>query len=196
MRGLDETDEEILTLLLENSRTPYSEIAEAVGLSPPAVSDRIDRLQEIGLLRRFTVDLDRSVLREDQSLLLTVEGVAGAGASIADRLEEHPSTEHVFRTVDDTVICTLVAGEQELDELLSDRLRNENVREYNLQLLAETAWEPAVDGPTLAPECVECGNTVTAEGERERIDGKLYHFCCSSCQASFRDQYENLQEGV
>ncbi|MFB6083699.1 MAG: Lrp/AsnC family transcriptional regulator, partial [Halorientalis sp.] len=47
MRGLDETDREILDILLSDGRRPYSDIAEAVDLSPPAVSDRIDRLQEL-----------------------------------------------------------------------------------------------------------------------------------------------------
>lgn len=194
MRGLDETDEEILDLLLADSRAPYSEIAEAVGLSPPAVSDRIDRLREIGLLRQFTVDLDRSMLREGQSFLLTVEGTAGAGPRIVDRLREHAATEHVFRTVDDTVVCTLVASEDELDELLSEELVGEEVREYDLGLLADSAWEPSVGDATLAPECVECGNTVTTEGERERFDGETYHFCCSSCLASFRERYETLKD--
>ena len=196
MRGLDETDEEILDMLLADGRAPYSEIAEAVGLSAPAVSDRIDRLREIGLLRQFTVDLDRSMLREGQSLLLTVEGEPGAGARIADRLEEHPTTEHVFRTVDDTVVCTLVAGEAELDGLLSEELAGEGVREYDLGLLADSAWEPSVGEATLAPDCVECGNTVTSEGEREEFDGETYHFCCSSCQASFRERYETLKDGT
>lgn len=195
MRGLDETDEEILDLLLTDGRAPYSEIAETVGLSAPAVSDRIDRLREVGLLRRFTVDLDRDMLREGQSLLLTVEGKPGAGERIADRLEDHAATEHVFRTVDDTVVCTLVASEDELDGLLSAELA-EDVREYDLGLLADSAWEPSVGEATLAPDCVECGNTVTAEGERERFDGETYHFCCSSCRASFRDRYETLKDGT
>lgn len=196
MRGLDETDEEILTQLLEDGRKPYSEIADAVGLSPPAVSDRIDRLREIGLLRRFTVDLDRSLLREGQSLLLTVEGTAGTGERIAARLEDHAATEHVFRTVDDTVVCTLVARETELETLLADRLVDDEIRSYDIKVLAASAWEPSVNESELAPECVECGNTVTMEGERERIDGELYHFCCSSCQASFREQYETFKDGA
>ena len=41
MRGLDDTDREILRLLLENGRKPYREIASAVDLSAPAVSDRV-----------------------------------------------------------------------------------------------------------------------------------------------------------
>jgi Lrp/AsnC family leucine-responsive transcriptional regulator len=195
MRGLDETDEEILDILLDDGRKPYSEIAEAVGLSAPAVSDRIDRLREIGLLRRFTVDLDRGLLREGQSFLLTVEGVPGSGARIAGRLQDHPATEHVFRTVDDTVVCTLVASEDSLEELLAEELAD-GVREYDLGLLADSTWEPSVGEATLAPDCVECGNTVTAEGEREQFDGETYHFCCSSCLASFRDRYETLKDGT
>ena len=40
MRDIDDTDRELLRLLLEDARRPYSELAEAVDLSPPAVSDR------------------------------------------------------------------------------------------------------------------------------------------------------------
>jgi len=46
MRGFDDTDRELLALLQEDARCPYSELADAVGLLAPAVSDRIERLQE------------------------------------------------------------------------------------------------------------------------------------------------------
>ncbi len=39
MRDLDETDLEILQLLMSNARRPYSDIADIVSLSAPAVSD-------------------------------------------------------------------------------------------------------------------------------------------------------------
>jgi DNA-binding Lrp family transcriptional regulator len=194
MRDIDDTDEEILTLLLEDSRRPYSEIAEAVGLSAPAVSDRVERLQEIGLIESFTVELDRELLRGGQSLLLTVEGRPGSGPAISDRLEADERTEHVFRTIDDTVVCTLVAEVSDIEELIDERLDRDQINEFDVQLLGGTAWQPTVQESTLAPECVECGNTVTTEGERERIDGDIYHFCCSSCAASFREHYEKLQD--
>lgn len=196
MRDIDDTDEEILTLLLEDGRRPYSEIAEAVDLSAPAVSDRVERLREIGLIEKFTVDIDRELLRGGHSLLLTIEGTAGSGRSIADALDGDKRTEHVFRTVDDTVVCTLVADDSGVEELIDGHLDREQIGDYQVQLLGGTSWQPTVQESTLAPECVECGNTVTTEGERERIDGNLYHFCCSSCAASFRERYEKLQEGV
>ena len=61
-RDLDKIDLEIVRLLSEDARRPFSDIAEHVGLSPPAVSDRVDRLQEQGIIRQFTVDIDRQKL--------------------------------------------------------------------------------------------------------------------------------------
>ena len=84
MRGLDDTDREILRILTENGRRSYSDIADAVGLSPPAVSDRVDRLQELGVIRRFTVDIDRDLLREGTAALVTVRASPGAGERVRD----------------------------------------------------------------------------------------------------------------
>ncbi|MFT4946153.1 MAG: Lrp/AsnC family leucine-responsive transcriptional regulator [Natronomonas sp.] len=196
MRDIDDTDEEILTLLLEDGRRAYSEIAGEVGLSAPAVSDRVERLREIGLIEKFTVDLDRELLRGGHSLLLTIEGAPGSGESIADALESDERTDHVFRTVDETVVCTLVGEESDVEQLIAGELDRDRISDYRVQLLGSTSWQPTIQESTLAPECVECGNTVTPEGERERIDGDVYHFCCSSCAASFRERYEELQEGV
>lgn len=182
-------------MLMADSRQPYSEIAEAVDLSPPAVSDRVDRLQEIGLIERFTLDLDRELLAEGQSLLVRVDAAPSTGATVADRLREYEGTEHVFRTVDDTLVWTLTAPPDELEAVIDDAF-DEGVHDYEVRLLADTAWQPALGEADLAPECVECGNTVTREGERETLDGTVYHFCCSSCRDSFLDRYERIEEGA
>jgi len=195
MRGLDETDREILRLLLTDSRQPYSEIADAVDLSAPAVSDRVERLREIGLIDRFTVDLDRELLAEGQSVLVRIEAAPTMGEQVADRLWEYEGTEHVFRTVGDTLVWTLTAPPEELEAVIEEAF-DEAVREYEVDLLADTAWQPALGEADLAPECVECGNTVTREGEREDVDGTVYHFCCSSCKDSFLERYERIEEGA
>jgi len=196
VRGLDDTDREILQLLAENARRPYSDIAEAVGLSAPAVSDRVDRLQNLGILRRFTVDLDRSLLREGVPVLVTLSTRPGSGADLAGALSAETAVESVFRTVDDRLVCTAVVPEGELPEPLQEVLTREAVREYDVRLLADREWTPRVGSADFAPTCVECGNTVTPEGETERLDGDIYHFCCQSCRDAFVDQYERMQEGA
>jgi len=196
MRGLDETDREILQLLLEDGRRSYSEIAEAVDLSAPAVSDRIDRLQEVGVIRQFTVDIDRSLVHDGTAVLVTIQGEPTSGTEIRDHLIGSQTVEYVFQTVDDTVVCTLTAPENTVGEFLSETLPMDLVQSYDVQLLQSAEWTPHIENAQLAPECVECGNTVSREGEQERLDGELYHFCCSSCRDSFLEQYETLRENA
>ncbi|MEF8867891.1 MAG: Lrp/AsnC family transcriptional regulator, partial [Haloarculaceae archaeon] len=99
MRDLDETDLEILRLLLADARRPYSDIAEAVDLSPPAVSDRVARLREAGVIRRFTLDVDRSQLREGIPVLVELALDAGSEVpSVRETLLEAGPVEHVFTT--------------------------------------------------------------------------------------------------
>jgi len=196
MRGLDDTDREILRLLAEDARRPYSEITEAVDLSAPAVSDRVDRLREVGLIRRFTVDLDRSLLREGVPVLVSLRLCPGTGTEVSDALAATDAVESVFRTVDDRVVCTATAPEGDIQGALVDVLERDAVRDHDVRLLADRAWTPGFDTAELAPTCVECGNTVTREGETERLDDEVYHFCCGSCRDAFVERYEKLREGA
>lgn len=53
---MDETDKKILNLLKENARIPYSEIAQKVSLSPPAVKERITKMENTRIQDRPSTD--------------------------------------------------------------------------------------------------------------------------------------------
>ncbi|MFC0182673.1 Lrp/AsnC family transcriptional regulator [Pseudarcicella hirudinis] len=55
---LDKINWSILTLLQENARLSFAEIGRNVGLSAPAVAERVLKLEESGIIKRFSVDLD------------------------------------------------------------------------------------------------------------------------------------------
>ena len=194
MRGLDETDREIVRMLIDDGRRSYSDIAEQVDLSAPAVSDRVDRLQELGVLRRFTVDIDRDMLRGGTAALVTVQARPGEGGRARDALTDADRVEHLFLTADETVVCTVVA--EDVRAFLADRLPTDAVSDYDVQLLADSVWTPRLGQAELAPECVECGNRVDSNGERERLGGEPVHFCCSSCRDAYVERYERLSEGA
>ena len=48
----------LIRLLMENARASYVEIAEKLGVSEAAVRKRIKRLEDLGVIRRYTIDLD------------------------------------------------------------------------------------------------------------------------------------------
>lgn len=55
--GLDDINNRILTMLKENARASYSEIADAVGLTRVAVKNRIRDMEEMGLIRGYEVKI-------------------------------------------------------------------------------------------------------------------------------------------
>jgi DNA-binding Lrp family transcriptional regulator len=193
MRELDETDLEILQLLVADARRPYKEIADAVNLSPPTVSDRIDRLRELGIVERFTVDLDRSLLSDGVAVLVDLHVEPGRVSPVQRGVEDIDGVEHVFVTADGHVVFHARLQDGTVEPLLDETLDTDDIREYDVRLLADSTWHPDPPGVEFALECDECGNTVTSEGESTRIDGELYQFCCSSCQSRFEEQYEELK---
>jgi Lrp/AsnC family transcriptional regulator, leucine-responsive regulatory protein len=58
---MDSTDGRILRLLVKNARASYRELGAAVGLSANAVTQRVKRLEAIGVVRGYTVVLDPAV---------------------------------------------------------------------------------------------------------------------------------------
>jgi Lrp/AsnC family leucine-responsive transcriptional regulator len=56
--SIDATDQAIIDGLVTDARRSASEIGRLVGLSPPAARRRIERLEQVGLIRGYTIDLD------------------------------------------------------------------------------------------------------------------------------------------
>ncbi|MFX0008543.1 MAG: Lrp/AsnC family transcriptional regulator [Promethearchaeota archaeon] len=68
MKNLDDKDKRILEMLLEDSRRPYHEIAAdpQVQLSESTVRKRVIKLQEEGVIEKFTI----KICREDERCII------------------------------------------------------------------------------------------------------------------------------
>ena len=58
---LDEIDHQILDLLIDNTRTPFTDIAKQLDISAGTVHVRVRKMEEIGIIKgsTLTVDYDR-----------------------------------------------------------------------------------------------------------------------------------------
>lgn len=194
MRDLDETDMEILRLLGENARRPFSDIGEVVGLSGPAVSDRVTRLQEAGVINRFTVDVDRSQLHAGVPIFIQVTGISDID-DLKERIGDADAVEHVFATADGAVWFYARAQVQNVRRWLDGLIGDDDLN-YTVTLMDDVEWQPSLDGAEFALTCAECDNTVDSEGRSTRIDEQVYHFCCPFCQSRFEDRYDRLEESA
>ena len=59
---MDKIDLELLRSLQKNGRTPMKHLAQEVFLSPPAVTERIERLERQGVITGFTARVDAEKL--------------------------------------------------------------------------------------------------------------------------------------
>lgn len=74
---MDDKDIEILKMLLANSRIPYREMADELGLSVNGVYKRIKNLQNSQIIRNFATTLDPRILN---AFPITIFGQCEAGA--------------------------------------------------------------------------------------------------------------------
>jgi len=99
MKNLDEKDKRILEMLLEDSRRPYHEIAEdsIVNLSESTVRKRVIKLQEGGIIEKFTIKLCRE---DERCIYAFLTLIPKHESEIKDLLRETvilPQCEEVYK---------------------------------------------------------------------------------------------------
>ncbi|WP_326538556.1 Lrp/AsnC family transcriptional regulator [Pseudorhodoferax sp.] len=74
-KSFDKTDLAILRILLQDARRTLQEIGAEVGLSPTSCWSRIKRLQDEGVIKRYTVEVDPASLGYQDTVIvqLTLE---------------------------------------------------------------------------------------------------------------------------
>ena len=70
--GLDATDWKLVDLLQSGARASYAELGRKLRLSPPAVAERMKRLEERGVVRAYRAEVDLSALGRGLHVYLRV----------------------------------------------------------------------------------------------------------------------------
>ena len=104
---MDKVDEKILQMLQENARIPVKEIAKEVFLSSPAVSARIDRLSQSGLIKGYHMTIDRAKLGYDVTAFISLEMEPSQKTDFYPFIRECPNV-CVIATIDNnfSIICS------------------------------------------------------------------------------------------
>ncbi len=99
--GLDAIDGKLIRLLDRNSRSSVADLARALGMSAPSVAERLRRLEEGGVIRRFTVNVDPAALGYPLAVYVRIRAATGQNAVIAE----------LVATLPEIVQCDRVTGE-------------------------------------------------------------------------------------
>jgi Lrp/AsnC family transcriptional regulator for asnA, asnC and gidA len=115
---VDEIDLKIIEKLAVNARATYSEIASEVGLSDVAVMKRIRRLEQEGVIRKYTVIVDPAKLGFSK---VSLTGINAAPDKLFDVVEELKKRDYVKQLL-------VTSGDHSLIALVFARSSEEMIR--------------------------------------------------------------------
>jgi Lrp/AsnC family transcriptional regulator, leucine-responsive regulatory protein len=126
----DQTDWQILQCLQKDSRMQWQEIGKTVHLTGQAVAARIRRMQEVGIIEEFTVQLSYTKLGRPLLAFITVFMHTADHASFQRFLANKPDIVEAHRVSGEGCywLKANIATQQELTELLDTILKYGNYR--------------------------------------------------------------------
>lgn len=146
---LNEQDRRIIQLLLRDGRTPAAQIAEQIGLSRPAVADRLDKLERLGVIRGTTAVIDPEAVGAKVTAFVAARG-ASLSAAGRKKFRELMSRDEVLEV-------HTVAG----DDCYLMKVRAESIGALNMLVQQLSA----------APLSLATRTTIVMETHCEKVGG-------------------------
>lgn len=93
----DPIDRRIIAELIANGRAPLAELGRRVNLSPPAVAERVQRLEDAGVIRGYRAVIDPRRLGYAMTAIVRVKPAPGQLPRIPELAIEIPQVEECHR---------------------------------------------------------------------------------------------------
>jgi Lrp/AsnC family transcriptional regulator, leucine-responsive regulatory protein len=120
---LDEIGRKLLTALQCDARTSFTDLGRLVGLSAPAVAERVRRLEDAGIITGYRAEVNPSRLGLPICAFIRIHTSGGMEARTAELVQTLPEVIECHRVTgsDCFVVKILVSSIPHLEELI-DRL--------------------------------------------------------------------------
>ncbi|HEY4611915.1 MAG TPA: Lrp/AsnC family transcriptional regulator [Bacteroidota bacterium] len=132
---LDDIDIKILEVLQKQGRTRRNDLAERVGLSLPAASERLRKLEESGIISGYFAKVDHKQLGKDITAFVTV--------TIDSSKHYHAFLDHA-NAAEDILECHAITGEG--THII--KVRTENAASLEKLLAKIQSWQGVVKTTT------------------------------------------------
>lgn len=131
---IDNLDKRILEIMKKDSRCPYVEIADKLGVSEGTVRSRVHRMTEDGIIRGFTI---KTSSKNVKALVEVKIDVNTDTEAIAKELSTYDGVTEVFEVTGDQDIIAIVDVEssQSLNDIIERVRRYDNVLSTRTRLI-------------------------------------------------------------
>jgi Lrp/AsnC family transcriptional regulator, leucine-responsive regulatory protein len=94
---LDPTDRQIISELAQDGRISFAELGRRVSLSSPAVTERVRRLEQIGVITGYRAEIDPRALGYALTAIVRVKPAVRQLSKIAELAADIPQIEECLR---------------------------------------------------------------------------------------------------
>lgn len=121
---LDPTGCQLLQELQQDARLSYTELGQRVGLSAPAVAERVHRLEDAGIISGYHAEINRAKIGYPITAIIRVAPLSGERCTrVTASIENTPEVLECARvTGSDSLIMKIMASSVEHLEALIDQL--------------------------------------------------------------------------
>ena len=117
---LDSVGWAILKELQADARISYSELGKRIGMSSPAIAERVRRMEDAGIIRGYRAEIDLSGVGYSISAILRIQSFNGQTSQIHELAATMPEVRDCFEVTGDDcyVIRVAVASVEHLESLI------------------------------------------------------------------------------
>jgi Lrp/AsnC family transcriptional regulator, leucine-responsive regulatory protein len=151
---MDATDRELIAALRSNARASWAELGRVVGMSGPSVTERVQRLEQSGVITGYHAAVEPSAIGHSVAALV--------GVHLSDTADQDAVTVALSK-LDEVEDCWYVAGDESfllkvrvadvpsLERTLSRLRKIRGVSRTRTTVVLSTKWENRIT-PAASPE--------------------------------------------
>ncbi len=140
---IDDLDISIVKELQEDARKSYREIADKLNVAEGTVYNRVNKLRDLGVIKRFIPDVDFSKLGYDLTAVIGVEVEGGHLPEIEEQIAKEPNTTAVYDVTGDydAIIVAKFKDRESLNDFVKKALSIEHVKHTYTMLVLNVMKE-------------------------------------------------------
>jgi len=192
---IDEIDSQVIELLQKDGRMMYKDVAKAVGVSLPTVRSRINKLTEMGLIKKFTVMLDFEKIWGRVRAFVIAQSSETDIEKLKQAVSRVPEVRSAFFVAGEKQVLLEVEVEDlhDLSNLISNRLPAElslsDASSFVVSRLLKEEYGTVVRPNTsLQFKCDFCGCLIYGKPIVEYIGGGRYYFSGQDCSKAYKER--------
>ncbi len=164
----DRADRLILSALQQDARLSMRELGRKVGLSAPAVTERVRRLEEEGVISGYSAKLVPARLGRQITAFIGVQDSGQRDPQLIHWSEEHPAVLECHSVTGENSCMLRVAVESvaDLETLLSQLIAMGFTCSTSIVLSSPVAGKPVLPASHLAPQAAQNPSQNLSKKER------------------------------